>query len=50
MVMASPGGSRTLKLSILADIDNLNKSLKQGEAGVSGFTRQDSRFQRQDGV
>jgi hypothetical protein len=38
MVMASPGGSRTLKLSILADIDNLNKSLKQGEAGVSGFT------------
>jgi len=31
-------GSRTLKLSILADVDNLRKSLKAGEADVSGFT------------
>ena len=31
-------GSRTLKLSILADVDNLNKSLKQGEQDVSSFT------------
>lgn len=30
--------SRTLKLSILADVDKLNKSLKSGEADVSSFT------------
>jgi hypothetical protein len=30
--------SRTLKLSILADVANLNKSLKQGEQDVSTFT------------
>jgi len=31
-------GSRTLKLSILADVDKLNKSLKTGEQDVSTFT------------
>ena len=31
-------GSRTLKLSILADVDKLNKSLKSGEQDVSTFT------------
>jgi hypothetical protein len=31
-------GSRTLKLSILADVDKLNKSLKTGEQDVSSFT------------
>jgi hypothetical protein len=31
-------GSRTLKLSILADVDKLNKSLKSGEQDVSSFT------------
>ncbi len=36
--MAITGGSRTLKLSILADVANLNKSLKQGESDVSSFT------------
>jgi hypothetical protein len=30
--------SRTLKLSILADVDKLNKSLKTGEQDVSSFT------------
>lgn len=30
-------GSRTLKLSILADVDDLKKKLGQGEAEVSGF-------------
>ena len=30
-------GSRTLKLSILADIDNLKKNLNQGEKEVEGF-------------
>jgi len=30
-------GSRTLKLSILADVDNLKKNLKQGEQEVEGF-------------
>lgn len=31
------GGSRTLKLSILADIDNLKKNLDSGSTEVSGF-------------
>jgi hypothetical protein len=31
-------GSRTLKLSILADVEKLNKSLKSGEQDVSTFT------------
>lgn len=31
-------GNRTLKLSILADVDKLNKSLKTGEQDVSSFT------------
>jgi hypothetical protein len=31
-------GSRTLKLSILADVAGLNKSLKQGETQLNGFT------------
>jgi hypothetical protein len=31
-------GSRTLKLSILADVDKLNKSLKTGEQDISSFT------------
>ncbi len=30
-------GNRTLKLSILADVDELKKSLKQGEVEVKGF-------------
>jgi hypothetical protein len=30
--------SRTLKLSILADVDKLNKSLKTGEQDISSFT------------
>jgi hypothetical protein len=30
-------GNRTLKLSILADVDELKKSLKQGEVEVQGF-------------
>lgn len=32
------GQSRTLKLSILADVDQLNKSLKAGSSDVSSFT------------
>ena len=31
------GGSRTLKLSILADIDNLKKNLDAGSKEVDGF-------------
>jgi hypothetical protein len=31
------GGSRTLKLSILADVDNLRKGLNDAENNVSGF-------------
>ena len=31
------GGSRTLKLSILADVDNLNKGLKSAETDVDSF-------------
>ena len=31
------GGSRTLKLSILADIDNLKKNLTAGSGEVEGF-------------
>jgi phage-related protein len=31
------GGSRTLKLSILGDVDNLNKSLKTAGGDVDGF-------------
>ena len=31
------GGSRTLKLSILADIDNLKKNLDSGSNEVEGF-------------
>ena len=31
-------GSRTLKLSILADVAGLNKSLKQGQDNLGGFT------------
>ena len=31
------GGSRTLKLSILGDVDNLNKSLKTATADVETF-------------
>jgi hypothetical protein len=31
-------GSRTLKLSILADVEKLNKSLKTGEQDISSFT------------
>lgn len=31
-------GSRTLKLSILADVDDLKKKLNQGETEVSGFS------------
>ena len=30
-------GSRTLKLSILGDVDNLNKSLKTASADVDSF-------------
>ena len=30
-------GNRTLKLSILADVDELKKSLKTGEQEVQGF-------------
>ena len=30
-------GSRTLKLSILADVDQLKKSLAQGEKDAQGF-------------
>lgn len=32
-----PGDSRTLKLSILADVDDLNKKLKQATGDVEGF-------------
>ena len=31
------GDSRTLKLSILADVDDLNKKLKQATGDVEGF-------------
>lgn len=35
--MAIGSGSRTLKLSILADVDGLSKNLKTAETDVSGF-------------
>jgi len=35
--MASIGGSRTLKLTILGDVDNLKKSLNSGSDDVEGF-------------
>jgi prefoldin subunit 5 len=37
-------GSRTLKLSILADVDDLNKKLKQADQDVGGFTGQLEKF------
>jgi hypothetical protein len=38
------GGSRTLKLSILADIDNLKKNLTTGSNEVEGFGSKVSDF------
>jgi hypothetical protein len=35
------GQSRTLKLSILADVDKLKQSLNVGSKDVDGFRRQD---------
>ena len=37
-------GSRTLKLSILADVDNLTKNLNQGANEVDGFTGKLEKF------
>lgn len=37
-------GSRTLKLSILADVDDLNKKLKMADADVGGFAGQVEKF------
>ena len=37
-------GSRTLKLSILADVDDLNKKLKQADQDVGGFAGQLEKF------
>lgn len=37
-------GSRTLKLSILADVDDLNRKLKQADNDVGGFTGQLDKF------
>lgn len=37
-------GSRTLKLSILADVDDLNRKLKQADNDVGGFTGQLEKF------
>lgn len=43
-------GSRTLKLSILADIDNLQKNLKAGENDVEGFGGKLDGFAKKAGV
>jgi hypothetical protein len=37
-------GSRTLKLSILADVDDLNRKLKAADADVGGFAGQVEKF------
>ena len=43
-------GSRTLKLSILADVDELKKSLKTGEVEVQGFGDKISEFGKKAGL
>jgi len=42
--MASIGGSRTLKLTILGDVDNLRKSLSTGSNEVEGFAGKLEKF------
>lgn len=44
------GGSRTLKLSILADVDNLRKELSQGANEVEGFGSKVSKFGQMAGA
>lgn len=43
-------GNRTLKLSILADVDELKKSLKTGEQEVQGFGDKVSEFGKKAGL
>jgi hypothetical protein len=43
-------GNRTLKLSILADVDELKKSLKTGEVEVKGFSDKISDFGKKAGL
>jgi len=43
-------GSRTLKLSILADVDNLTKNLKQGSGDVETFGSKISDFGKKAGI
>jgi hypothetical protein len=43
-------GNRTLKLSILADVDELKKSLKTGEVEVQGFGDKISEFGKKAGL
>lgn len=43
-------GSRTLKLSILADVDDLRKKLNQGENDVQGFGGKLDNFSKMAGV
>jgi hypothetical protein len=43
-------GNRTLKLSILADVDELKKSLKTGEAEIQGFGDKISDFGKKAGL
>jgi len=44
------GGSRTLKLSILADIDNLKKNLDSGSNEVEGFGSKLGGFAKKAGL
>ncbi|CAB4180020.1 hypothetical protein UFOVP1662_23 [uncultured Caudovirales phage] len=44
------GGSRTLKLSILGDVSDLNKSLKTANTDVEGFGNQVSDFGKKAGA
>ena len=43
-------GSRTLKLSILADVDQLNKSLKAANSDVEGSSSRISDFGKKAGL
>jgi len=48
--MAITGGSRTLKLSILADVDQLKKSLAAGSNDVEGFGAKVGKFGKMAGA